>query len=112
MMNSEEVISLYETVSDITGKMLAAAQSRDGENLVALESDCASKIQVLKEGEPPAALSGPSRSRKIEIIHQIMAHDREIRNLTSPWMAQLANMINSTGAERRLSNAYGASHAA
>ena len=110
-MNSEQVISLYETVSDITGKMLAAAQSRDWENLVALESDCASTVQALKDGET-AALSGPSRSRKVEIIHQIMAHDREIRNLTTPWMAQLATMINSTGAERRLSNAYGASHPA
>ena len=111
IMNSEQVISLYETVSDITGKMLAAAQSRDWENLVALESDCASTVQALKDGET-AALSGPSRSRKVEIIHQIMAHDREIRNLTTPWMAQLATMINSTGAERRLSNAYGASHLA
>ena len=112
MMNSEQVISLYEMVSDITSKMLAAAHSRDWENLVALELDCASTVQALKEGEIPTALSGPSRARKVEIIHQILAHDREIRDLTSPWMAQLASMINSTGAERRLSNAYGASHPA
>ena len=108
MMNSEQVISLYETVSDITARMLVAAQSRDWENLVGLESDCASTIQVLKEGEPPAPLSGQSRTRKIAIIHKIMAHDREIRNLTEPWMAELAALMHNAGTERKLSRAYDA----
>jgi flagellar protein FliT len=108
MMNSDQVISLYETVSELTGQMLRAAQSRDWENLAALESHCASHIKCLKDGEPIVALSGDTRARKVAIIHQILAHDREIRNLTSPWMAELASMINSTGASRKLSAAYGA----
>ena len=108
MMNSDQVISLYETVSEITGQMLQAAQSRDWENLVALESHCASQMQCLKDGEPVAKLSGAIRARKVAIIHQILAHDREIRDLVSPWMAELASLINSTGASRKLSAAYGA----
>ena len=108
MMNSDQVISLYETVSDITGHMLQAAQSRDWENLAALESDCASHIQCLKEGERFTPLSGAIRARKVAIIHQILAHDREIRDLVTPWMAELATLINSTGTARKLSAAYGA----
>jgi flagellar protein FliT len=108
MMNSDQVISLYETVSDLTGQMLQAAQVRDWENLAALESHCASHIQCLKDGEPIVALTGDRRARKVAIIHQILAHDREIRNLTTPWMAELASLINSTGAQRKLSAAYGA----
>ena len=107
-MNSDQVISLYETVSEITGQMLRAAQSRDWENLVALESHCASQIQCLKDGEPVVALTGPVRARKVAIIHQILARDREIRDLVTPWMAELASLINSTGASRKLSAAYGA----
>lgn len=107
-MNSEQVISLYEAVSDLTGQMLAAAQSRDWENLAALESHCASHVRTLKDGEPVAVLSGPIRARKVKIIHQILAHDREIRNLTTPWMAELAALINSTSSSRKLSAAYGA----
>ncbi len=107
-MNSEQVISLYETVNELTGKMLLAAQSRDWENLAALESDCASHVQTLKAGEPVVVLTGPIRARKVEIIHQILAHDREIRNLTTPWMAELSALINSSGASRKLSAAYGA----
>jgi flagellar protein FliT len=107
-MNSDQVISLYETVSEITGQMLQAAQSRDWENLAALESDCASHIQCLKDGEPVTPLTGAVRARKVAIIHQILADDREIRNLVTPWMAELASLINSTGASRKLSAAYGA----
>ena len=108
MMNSDQVISLYETVSELTGQMLQAAQARDWENLATLESHCASQIQCLKDGEPVEALSGAIRARKVKIIHQILAHDREIRNLTTPWMAELASMISSTGTSRKLSAAYGA----
>jgi flagellar protein FliT len=108
MMNSDQVISLYEAVSDLTGQMLQAAQSRDWENLALLESHCASHIECLKEGEPVVALTGDTRAHKVRIIHQILAHDREIRNLTTPWMAELAALINSTGAARKLSTAYGA----
>lgn len=107
MMNSEDVLGLYEAVSDLTGKMLAAAQSRDWDHLVELESHCSNRVQALREGEPPALLTGANRTRKVEIIHQILAHDREIRDLTTPWMAQLSSLINSAGAQRKLANAYG-----
>lgn len=108
MMNSEEVISLYEAVSDLTAQMLDAAKSRDWEKLVELESHCANHVQTLKDREPVAALSGAIRDRKVSIIHKILADDREIRNITEPWMAELSALINSTGTERKLSMAYGA----
>ena len=107
-MNSEQIISIYEAVSDITGQMLEAAKTRDWENLAQLESHCASHVQTLKSSEPAAPLTGESRARKIRIIHQIMAHDREIRSLTEPWMAELSALMNSAGTERKLSRAYGA----
>ena len=108
MMNSEQVISIYEAMSDITGQMLAAAQSRDWENLAELETHCAAHVAHLKQGEQAVALTGATRARKVEIIHQILAHDRAIRDLTTPWMAELANLINSAGTSRKLSAAYGA----
>ena len=106
-LNSDQVISLCETVSHITGQMLQAAQLRDWENLVALESHCASQIQCLKDGASVAPLTGAVRARKVAILHQILAHDRQIRDLVSPWMAELSALINSSGATRKLSAAYG-----
>lgn len=108
MMDSQEVISLYETVADISDKMLAAARNGDWEELIALEAHCASHVATLKAGEPPAPLTGTVRERKVQIIQKILSDDREIRNITEPWMANLSNLMNSAGVERKLNNAYGA----
>lgn len=109
-MNSHEVISLYETVAVITNQMLTAARNGDWDQLAALESRCASHVEILRKSEPPAPLTGVVREKKVKIIKKILADDREIRNLTEPWMAQLSQIINSTGNERKLSQAYGATH--
>nr|WP_132257201.1 flagellar protein FliT [Paucimonas lemoignei] len=108
-MNSQEVISLYETVAVITDQMLSAAREGDWDRLVELETRCASHVATLRQGEAPVALTGESRLRKVQIINKILADDREIRNLTEPWMLQLSQMMNSAGTERKLSQAYGAS---
>jgi flagellar protein FliT len=105
-MNSEQVITIYETMCDITGNMLDAAQKRDWEKLVELESHCASHVATLKARESVVALNGPTRARKVEIINKILSHDRQIRDLTTPWMAELAALINSSGTSRKLSAAY------
>lgn len=107
MLNSQEVISLYETVAVITDQMLTAARNGDWDQLVALESRCAGHVEMLRTGEPPAPLTGANRERKVKIIKKILADDREIRNLTQPWMAHLSKLINSAGTERKLSQAYG-----
>jgi flagellar protein FliT len=108
MMNEQEIICLYEDVATITDQMLAAARSGDWEELTALEQRCAAQVSILKSGEAPVALTGAERERKVEIIKKILADDREIRNITEPWMAKLSMLINSTGTERKLNQAYGA----
>jgi flagellar protein FliT len=107
MMSSDDVITTYETVSDLTGQMLAAAKSGNWDHLAELESHCAKRIEALKQGEATAQLAAEVRSRKVQIIHQILAHDRAIRDLTMPWMSRLSALMQSTGTERKLAAAYG-----
>jgi flagellar protein FliT len=111
MMNNEEIISLYESVATITEQMLAAARSADWEHLTALESHCASHARTLEKCETMTALSGSMRVRKLTIIQKILANDREIRNLTEPWMAQLSSLMNNTCTERKLFMTYGRNQA-
>jgi flagellar protein FliT len=110
-MNNQEVIALYETVAVITNEMLAAARSGDWDRVALLESRCASHVAILKKDEPPAPLTGETRLRKVQIIKQILAHDREIRDIAEPWMAKLSQLISSTSAERKLMHTYGAGQA-
>jgi flagellar protein FliT len=36
-----------------------------------------------------APLKGDARARKIELLKQILANDRAIRDVTEPWMGRL-----------------------
>jgi flagellar protein FliT len=118
-MNRDQAIALYESVADITSKMLAAARNSDWEGLGTLESDCASQVRMLKSVESAATaenaekgvlltdLTDATRLRKRTLIEQILADDREIRHLTESWMAQLSNLLNRGRVERQLLTAYG-----
>ena len=101
-MSSEEVITVYETVSTLTREMLAAARSRDWDTLHRLERDCASQVSMLRDGQPPS-LSGELRARKVRLLQAILADDREIRTITEPWMDRLSLLMQGprTGAQSR-----------
>ncbi len=108
MLNAPEVLSLYQAMAELTGQMVTAAGESDWERLVLLEQRCARHVQTLREHEPAQALSGAGRQKKIDLIKQLLADDRAIRDLTAPWMRHLSALINNTGTERRLAHAYGA----
>lgn len=110
-MDNQEILAIYESVADITDQMLAAARTGDWEKLVALESRCSSQVAVLRQNDAPRQTLPPDvRQRKASIIRKILEDDRQIRDITTPWMAQLSAMIASTGTERKLHKAYGAGH--
>ncbi len=106
-MDGAEVISLYESVADLTDQMLAAARQEDWDLLSRLESDCAHVVNVLKQNEASVRLSDDRRDRKIAILKKILEDDRDIRNLTDPGLQKLSALIKNTSTERKLANAYG-----
>lgn len=91
-MNSTEVLSMYENIAGLTGQMALAAHLNDWHGLSRLESRCAFEVQGIS-ARTVAPLNGASRMRKIDLLKQILANDREIRNMTEPWMAQLTNAM-------------------
>jgi flagellar protein FliT len=107
MMTIQDVLSVYAAMADLTEQMVQAAKRSDWDALVLLEQRCAAHVQTLREQEPQEPMSGAERERKIELIRQMLNADRQIRDLTMPWMAQLSKLINATGTERRIVTAYG-----
>ncbi|HJV88508.1 MAG TPA: flagellar protein FliT [Noviherbaspirillum sp.] len=111
-MDNQEILALYETVADITDQMLAAARTGNWEQLAALESRCSSQVEIIKQNDQPRQPLTPSaREKKTRIIKKILEDDRQIRDITEPWMAQLSAILKSAGTERKLSKAYGANQA-
>ncbi|WP_234814912.1 flagellar protein FliT [Noviherbaspirillum denitrificans] len=100
MMDSHEVLSLYESVADITRQMLDAARVGNWEQLAELESRCSTQVAMIKDGEPSAAMTGVVRERKVKIIRKILEDDRQIRDITEPWMARLTTIMNNASNDR------------
>ncbi|MGV3741039.1 MAG: flagellar protein FliT [Burkholderiaceae bacterium] len=108
-MDNQDILEVYENVATITTQMLAAARTGDWEQLAELESRCSSQVATLKQVDASITLTGSNRDKKVEIIRKILADDQEIRAITEPWMKQLSALMQSTGTERKLSQAYGSS---
>lgn len=106
-MNGQEVVSLYEAMVGITDQMLTAATANDWDRLATLELQCAACVRQLKANGDAQPLAAQERSRKVDAIRKMLAADRQIRDLTQPWMAKLSAMINNKGTERRVARAYG-----
>lgn len=92
-MNSNEVLSMYENIAGLTGQMAAAAQDGDFETLARLQTQVALQAAATATGVP--ALSGAPRQRKIDLLKQLMANDRAIREVTEPWMGQVERAMSA-----------------
>lgn len=94
-MKSElDVAGVYEAIAQITRQMLTATQHQDWEKLKQLELTCASYVEQLKlfEAQKLSPITGEAYQRKLVSIKQMLADDREIRNLITPWMIKLENL--------------------
>lgn len=91
-MTSTEVLSMYENIAGVTNQMVTAARTSDWDGLSKLENRCASEARGATTGAV-TPLSGAARQRKIDLLKQILANDREIRTITEPWMTRMANIM-------------------
>ncbi len=105
-MEHQNTIVLYESVADIMQQMLHAARMQDWDALTELEVSCSRQVAQLKTFKNSEPLPVDALKRKVASIKSILAHDREIRNLVSPWMARLNKLMNTHQTEQRLTQAY------
>ena len=101
-----QVIENYEFLSSVMGQMRVAATQGEWDHLVALEKQCSQQVESMKVRDAATPIDENTRLRKVALIKKILADDAEIRNLTEPWMARLQHLMQSTGQERRLQQAY------
>lgn len=105
MMTSQEILSVYEAMVELTGQMLTASQDGDWARLDALEQRHSALVRRLNLRAAAPPLTGQSRVKKVEFIGKMLADDRKIRALSMPWMAQLSALMQGRGAERELAGA-------
>lgn len=86
-MKSNEVLAMYENIATLSSRMTVAASEGDWNVLAQLETQCTLHASAARGGVPK--LEGEQRQRKIDLLKQIMANDRAVRDITEPWMNQL-----------------------
>jgi flagellar protein FliT len=92
-MTSNEVLSMYENIAALSGRMAVAARDGDFDSVARLETQCALHASATKSGVP--ALEGAQRLRKIDLLKQIMANDRAVRDVTEPWHGQIERAMSA-----------------
>ncbi len=105
-MEHQDTILIYETVAELTKQMLLAAKQQDWDTLAKLEASCAQQVATLKLTENALPLPNDVRARKLASIKSILADDREIRNIVSPWVVRLNSLMSSLHVENKLTRAY------
>lgn len=71
-MDNTQAIMAYEAILATTGKMLAAAQNNEWDELVSLEKECRQLTEILIKKNPEPILDRELLQKKVKIIHQIL----------------------------------------
>lgn len=109
MMNAN--IAQYENVCSLSSRMVEAARANDWDNLCALESEARALIEQVKLSDPLAQTEimrdETLRRRKVALIHQILADDREIRSHAQPWLESVRILLAANSRQRAVKSLYG-----
>lgn len=105
-MTSIEILSTYQTLSELTDTMLTAARSDEWDRLAVLEQRCKHYVDHLAQAAP-VKMNTNEQSTKIAIIRTILQNDAKIRALAEPRMHELQQRLSMTRANQRSIQAYG-----
>ena len=109
-MTSNEMITTYESLSELTGTMLGAAREGAWDHLAALEQRCQVYVGNLMQTKPVPMNENEQRT-KVAIIRTILQNDAKIRALTEPRLNELQQRLQMTRTAQRSVEAYGAQRA-
>jgi flagellar protein FliT len=90
---NQEVLSLYEAMVQISQKMLEAARHQKWEDFDRLEMLCEGYIHQIPVHNEQLPLSKDALRRKVGLLKQILSNDRQICELTQPWVVKLDNIM-------------------
>jgi flagellar protein FliT len=86
-------IEMYQDMSTLSARMVAAARARDWDTLIGLERAVAALRDRLMALDDNASLSEAELGLKADLIRRILDDDAEIRRHTEPWMERVRQFL-------------------
>ncbi len=108
MLSMASQIELFEEMSALSARMVAAAQGNDWERLVDLERSVVA-LRAMLMTDDYSLLSPAEVEMKRALIQRILDDDAEIRRHTEPWMERVRQFLGSNARAKPVEGAYGAS---
>ena len=94
--NARTLLGYYEAIAHVSQLMVHAASRADWNAYEHAHSCCEQLIACLQAtGLRPEALDVAGRRRRMEILRQVLADDRRIRDIAQPGMGRLDRLLNS-----------------
>jgi len=84
---------MYENLAGLTGQMTHAAKAGDWHEFAQLNMEARAQAAPAVAGMPE--LTGAKRLSKVDLLKQLMAHDRAIRDVTDPWDDQVGRALHA-----------------
>ena len=107
MASQDQVMQCYEQIASLTTSMLQLARAGDWDALATQELAFRVCVDRLRALEPTQALDAAQVEKKYQLLRKIIADDAEIRDLVTPELARLGELLGSMRRQRNLNRTYG-----
>ena len=101
-------IELYEEMSLLSSRMVAAARAGDWDNLIELEHGVTGLRNTLLATPEDSNAIATDVARKRSLIQCILEDDAEVRRHTEPWMEHVRKYLGDSTRRRDVQKAYAA----
>ncbi len=108
MVNSEEILALYDAILATSKQMHEYARAEEWDALVDKELERRQLVAALRSQleAGPSPLSPAEQAQSETTIKSILSLDVETRSLAERWMGELDEKLGSIKTSRRLQNTY------
>ena len=99
-------IELYEEMSLLSSRMVAAARAGDWDNLIELEHGVTSLRNTLMATPEDSNAPATDVARRRSLIQCILEDDAEVRRHTEPWMEHVRKYLGDSPHRRNVTKAF------
>src|SRR5690606_22616 len=97
------LISHYQAIADLTGRMLSEARATRWDAVVALGEQYHQAVEMLRELD---VLSVEDREARRELLSRILDDDANIRRLAMPELERLSGLLGNMKRQHRVLRTY------
>src|SRR5690606_14972539 len=103
MTSQPDMLSHYQAIADLSGRMLQEAQANRWDAVIALGAEYQNAVETLRTLD---VLSPEDREARKSLLTQILDDDANIRRLASPELERLAGLLGNVKRQHRVLRTY------